>query len=120
MQFVRERSLLEAIASCLTELFSPQIMSERLRGMLAHYDYITPETMAYFDKRPPQAARDADFALDYVKRHARTPEQQQAVIDALSFKLRRAVDAARRALFRLCRARHDPARRLPPGAVTDA
>jgi pyrroloquinoline-quinone synthase len=87
VQFVRERSLLEAIASCLTELFSPQILSERLQGMLTHYDYITPAAMAYFDKRPPQAARDADFALDYVKRNARTPEQQQSVIDALSFKL---------------------------------
>ncbi len=87
VRFVRERTLLEAIASCLTELFSPQILSERLRGMLAHYDYITPEAMAYFDKRPPQAARDADFALDYVKREARTPDQQQAVLDALSFKL---------------------------------
>jgi pyrroloquinoline quinone biosynthesis protein D len=87
IRFVRERSLLEAVASCLTELFSPQIISERLSGMLRHYDYITPETMAYFQKRPPQAARDADFALEYVKREARTPERQQAVIDALSFKL---------------------------------
>ena len=35
--------------------------------MLANYDFVTPEALAYFDKRPPQAARDADFALDYVK-----------------------------------------------------
>ncbi len=87
VQFVRERTLLEAIASCLTELFSPQILSERLQGMLAHYDYVTPAAMAYFDQRPAQAARDAGFALDYIKRHARTAEQQQAVIEALSFKL---------------------------------
>ncbi|MDE2580896.1 MAG: pyrroloquinoline-quinone synthase PqqC [Rhodospirillales bacterium] len=87
VHFVRDRSLLEAVASALTELFSPQIISERLAGMLANYDYVTPETMAYFQKRPPQAQRDADFVLDYVKTHARTPEQQQAVIGALSFKL---------------------------------
>ncbi|MGH7153202.1 MAG: pyrroloquinoline-quinone synthase PqqC, partial [Acetobacteraceae bacterium] len=62
------------------------IITERLEGMLAHYDYITPETMAYFQKRPPQAQRDADYVLDYVRTHARTPEQQQAVLDALSFK----------------------------------
>ncbi|CAH2605045.1 Pyrroloquinoline-quinone synthase [Rhodovastum atsumiense] len=86
VHFVRERSLLEAVASCLTEMFSPQIISERMEGMLAHYDYITPETLSYFAKRPPQARRDAHFALDYVKRHARTPEQQQAVIDTLTFK----------------------------------
>ena len=47
-------------------------------GMLANYAFVTRETLSYFDKRPPQAERDADFALDYVKRNARTPEQQQA------------------------------------------
>ncbi len=87
VRFVRERSLLEAVASALTELFSPNIIGERMAGMLANYDYITAETLAYFDKRPPQAARDATFALDYVQRHARTPEQQGQVIGALSFKL---------------------------------
>jgi pyrroloquinoline-quinone synthase len=87
VHFVRERSLLEAVASCLTELFSPQIISERMSGMLANYPYVTRETLAYFDKRPPQASRDAQFALDYVKTNAKTPEQQQAVLGALSFKL---------------------------------
>jgi coenzyme PQQ biosynthesis protein C len=86
VHFVRERTLLEAIASSLTELFSPQIITERLQGMLAHYEYVTPEILAYFDKRPPQAARDAEFALDYVRAHARTPEQQRAVLGALEFK----------------------------------
>jgi coenzyme PQQ biosynthesis protein C len=86
VHFVRERSLLEAIASALTELFSPQIINERLEGMLSHYNYVTSETMAYFQKRPPQAERDANYVLDYVKQNARTPEQQRAVLDALSFK----------------------------------
>ena len=86
IHFVRERSLLEAIASSLTEMFSPQIISERVSGMLAHYDYVTPETLAYFAARPPQAERDANFALDYVKREARTAEQQSAVLAALMFK----------------------------------
>ena len=57
-----------------------------MAGMLANYDFITRETLSYFDKRPPQAQRDADFALDYVKRHARTPQDQQAVLAALEFK----------------------------------
>ncbi len=35
VHFVRERSLLEAIASSLTEMFSPMIISERVAGMLA-------------------------------------------------------------------------------------
>ncbi len=86
VRFVREKTLLEAIASSLTEMFSPGIISERMAGMLANYDFITRETLSYFDKRPPQAQRDADFALNYVKQNARTPEQQQAVLAALEFK----------------------------------
>lgn len=86
VHYVRERSLLEAVASCLTEMFSPQIITERMAGMLANYKYVTPEILSYFDKRPPQAQRDATFALDYVKQHARTAEQQQAVLNTLIFK----------------------------------
>jgi coenzyme PQQ biosynthesis protein C len=86
VHFVRERTLLEAIASSLTELFAPAIIANRVAGMLANYDFITTQTLAYFDQRLTQAPRDADFALDYVKREARRPDQQQAVLDALIFK----------------------------------
>lgn len=86
VHFVREKTLLEAVASSLTEMFSPVIIRERMAGMLASYDFITRETLAYFDKRPPQAQRNAEFALTYVKQNARTPEQQQAVLGALEFK----------------------------------
>ncbi|MGC1094690.1 MAG: pyrroloquinoline-quinone synthase PqqC, partial [Pseudolabrys sp.] len=86
VRFVRDKTLLEAIASSLTEMFSPVIISERMAGMLENYDFVTRETLSYFDKRPPQAERDADFALNFVKRNARTPEQQQAVLAALEFK----------------------------------
>jgi coenzyme PQQ biosynthesis protein C len=86
VHFVREKSLLEAVASSLTELFSPQIIGERLDGMLKGYDFISADTLAYFVNRPPQAARDSDFALSYVKQHARTPQTQQAVFAALEFK----------------------------------
>jgi coenzyme PQQ biosynthesis protein C len=86
VRFVRERSLLEAIASSLTELFSPQIIGERVAGMLKGYDFVTRETLAYFEKRPPQAERDSGFALAYVKARALTPDAQQAVLAALEFK----------------------------------
>jgi coenzyme PQQ biosynthesis protein C len=86
VHFVRENSLLEAVASSLTEMFSPQIIGERVEGMLKNYDFVSPETLAYFSKRPPQAQRDANFALDYVKTHAKTREQQQCVLEALKFK----------------------------------
>lgn len=84
--FVRDRSILEAIASSLTELFSPTIIAERVSGMLAGYDFISEETLAYFGARLTQAPRDADFALAYVLEHARTAEQQRAATRALEFK----------------------------------
>jgi pyrroloquinoline-quinone synthase len=86
VNFVRERSVLEGIASSLTEMFSPTIISERVSGMLANYAWITQETLAYFTPRLTQAPRDVNFALGYVKAHARTPEQQQAALAALRFK----------------------------------
>lgn len=86
VHFVRERSLVEAIASSLTELFSPGIISERVAGMLAGYDFVSPGTLSYFENRLSQAPRDADLALDYVKRHATTSERQAAVLAALTFK----------------------------------
>ncbi len=84
--FVRDRTILEAVASSLTELFSPKIIAERVSGMLANYDWITEGTLAYFTPRLTQAPQDSDFALAYVQQHARTPAEQKAVLAALRFK----------------------------------
>ena len=86
VHFVRDRTLLEAVASSLTELFSPTIIAERVSGMLRNYDWITQDTLAYFTPRLTQAPKDSDWALAYVKQHADTPEKQQAVLAALRFK----------------------------------
>ena len=86
VRFVAEHTNLEAIASSLTELFAPAIHRERISGMLENYDFIGDEVMQYFRKRLTQAPRDVEFALGYVRREARTPEQRQAVVDALLFK----------------------------------
>ncbi|ULB08690.1 pyrroloquinoline-quinone synthase PqqC [Cereibacter azotoformans] len=86
VHFVRDQSPLEAIASCLTELFAPHIHAERISGMLAHYDFVNPTVMAYFQRRLSQAPRDADYALRYVREHARTPQERAAVCNALIFK----------------------------------
>lgn len=86
VQFVRERSVLEAVASSLTEMFSPDIISQRVAGMLRNYDFVSPETLAYFTPRLTQAPQDVAFALGYVKAEARTREQQEAVLAALRFK----------------------------------
>jgi coenzyme PQQ biosynthesis protein C len=86
VEFCRSRSPLEAVASSLTELFSPNIISERMSGMLANYDFVSKETLAYFSQRPPQAKRDSDWALDFVKTHAKTRAAQEQAIQALKFK----------------------------------
>ena len=86
VRFVREHTLLEAVASSLTELFAPTIHRERIAGMLENYDFISDDIMQYFRRRLDQATNDADFALGYVKRNAHTAEQQATVLDALRFK----------------------------------
>jgi pyrroloquinoline-quinone synthase len=86
VNFVRDRPILEGIASSLTEMFSPDIIADRVRGMLAGYSFITEETLAYFTPRLTQAPQDVDFALRYVKQHATTRAEQDAVLAALKFK----------------------------------
>ena len=86
VHFVRDKTPLEAIASSLTELFAPNLHEERISGMLQHYDFINPGVMTYFQRRLEQAPRDADFALQYVKANARTPQERQLVCNALIFK----------------------------------
>jgi coenzyme PQQ biosynthesis protein C len=86
VEFCRDRTPLEAVASSLTELFSPHIISERMSGMLANYDFVSKETLAYFSQRPPQAKRDANWALAFVKTHAKTRAEQEQAIKALQFK----------------------------------
>jgi pyrroloquinoline-quinone synthase len=86
VNFVRERTLVEAVASSLTELFAPAIHRERISGMLESYDFVGERAMQYFRRRLDQANRDADFALAFVKEHAQTPEAQAGAIAAVRFK----------------------------------
>ncbi len=84
--FVREQPITVAVASSLTELFAPRIHKERISGMLENYDFIDDKVMAYFKRRLTQAPRDADFALDYVLKNAKTREEQEDCVDAVRFK----------------------------------
>jgi pyrroloquinoline-quinone synthase len=86
VHFTRDRSLLEAVASSLTEMFAPKIIAERVDGMLAGYDFISKETLSYFGARLTQAPRDANFALRYCTAHATTRAEQDLCLKALEFK----------------------------------
>lgn len=84
--FVREQPLTIAVASSLTELFAPKIHKERISGMLENYDFIDDKVMAYFKRRLTQAPRDADFALQYILKNAKTRDEQEACVEAVRFK----------------------------------
>ena len=116
VNFVREKTLVEAVASSLTELFAPKIHKERISGMLENYDFISDEAMAYFSAAWTQAPDDAHFALDYVKRNARRRGAGRRPRCA-ALQVQRAVGAARCASLRLCRARAGPARRFRSGQI---
>ena len=84
--FTRTRPWVESVASSLTELFAPDLMAERLAAFERYYTWIDPDGLAYFRNRLHQAPRDSEHALEVVTEHCRTAAQQQAAIDALSFK----------------------------------
>jgi pyrroloquinoline-quinone synthase len=86
VRFVVEQPLVVAVASSLTELFAPSIHRERISGMLENYDFIDDHVLIYFKRRLAQAPRDSDFALDFVKKNARTRDEQDACIEAVRFK----------------------------------
>ncbi len=83
---VRERPLLEAVASSLTEFFSPDIMARRIAAWETHYPWVEPETLAYFRGRVLRAKEDSREAIDYVIANAKTRDEQERCIDALVTK----------------------------------
>jgi pyrroloquinoline-quinone synthase len=83
VQFVREASLLEAVASSLTELFAPALMSRRLDAWTRHYPWVGSEALTYFRMRVSRAGLDAKQALAFVLREATTRERQAACLRAL-------------------------------------
>ena len=85
LSLVRDSSLLIAVASSLTELFSRNLISLRMDQLRLHYPYLI-HGLSYFEGRLTQAPEDAAFALDYVATHATTRTEQEQVIWALERK----------------------------------
>lgn len=85
LALVRDHSLLVAVASSLTELFSRELITLRIDQLRLHYPYLNAG-LGYFVGRLTQAPEDAAFALDYVTAHAATPAEQSRVITALTRK----------------------------------
>jgi pyrroloquinoline-quinone synthase len=82
LNLARSRSLLEAVASSLTELFSRDLISFRMEKLREHYPWLSGG-LDYFVARLTQAPEDAHFAIQYVFEHAHTRAEQELAIQAL-------------------------------------
>ena len=80
---VRESPLPVAVASSLTEMFAPDLMSRRIASWEQHYPWVGREALGYFRSRVPRARRDGEEALAFVVAHARSRALQEACIGAL-------------------------------------
>jgi pyrroloquinoline-quinone synthase len=85
VDLVKNRSLLEAVASSLTELFSRDLITLRMDALRQHYPWLSGG-LEYFEVRLDQAPADAQFAFQFVAQHARTYEKQDKAIQALREK----------------------------------
>ena len=85
LNIVRSRSLLEAVASSLTELFSRDLISLRMEKLRQYYPWLTGG-LDYFEGRLTQAPEDAHYAVNYVYENAKTRSQQELAIQALRDK----------------------------------
>ena len=79
LNIVRSRSLLEAVASSLTELFSRDLISLRMDKLRQHYPWLSGG-LDYFEARLTQAPDDAKFAINYVYENAKTRAEQELAI----------------------------------------
>ncbi len=86
VSFVREHTLLEAVASSLTEFFAPDIMRARVAAWEKHYPWIDTSVLDYFRNRPEKATRDSGDALAFVLAHAKSPTDEDACVAALETK----------------------------------
>jgi len=85
LNLVRNRPLLEAVSSSLTELFSRDLISLRMDRLREHYPWLSGG-LDYFEARLHQAPEDAQFALNYAFENAHTRSEQETVIQALRDK----------------------------------
>ncbi|HEU4733474.1 MAG TPA: pyrroloquinoline-quinone synthase PqqC [Kofleriaceae bacterium] len=83
VHFVRDASLVEAVASSLTEFFAPDLMVKRIAAWEKHYPWVERSGLDYFRSRVRQGRRDSEQAIGFVLEHARTAELQQRCIAAL-------------------------------------
>ncbi len=83
VQLVQGVSLVEAVASSLTESFAPDLMSRRIAAWESHYPWVRAEVLEYFRTRVPRARRDAEQAIEFVCNNATSYDLQKKCVAAL-------------------------------------
>jgi pyrroloquinoline-quinone synthase len=83
VEMVRQRPLVEAVASSLTEFFAPDLMSRRIAAWEKHYPWVSSDVLAYFRSRVTRARHDSEEAVAFVVRNATTRGTQERCVDAL-------------------------------------
>jgi pyrroloquinoline-quinone synthase len=83
VELVRGSPLVVAVASSLTEMFAPDIMSKRIAAWAEHYPWVGAEALAYFKVRVTRAARDGEEGLAFVVDNADSRALQEACVGAL-------------------------------------
>ena len=86
VNFCRNESWYEAVASSLTELFAPDLISRRIDVFEKYYPWIKSEGLVYFQNRLTQAPADCDHALKLVLKNGTNREMQIKAVNALNFK----------------------------------
>ena len=79
----RESPLVVAVASSLTEMFAPDLMSKRIAAWEQHYPWVGAEALAYFRSRVPRARRDGEEGLAFVVAQASSRPLQEMCVAAL-------------------------------------
>ena len=83
VQLVQRVSLVEAVASSLTESFAPDLMSRRIEAWEKHYPWVRADVLEYFRTRVTRARRDSEQAIDFVCRNATSYDLQERCVAAL-------------------------------------
>jgi pyrroloquinoline-quinone synthase len=86
VSLVQGATLVEAVASSLTEVLAPDLMQRRIQAFERHYPWIPSSALDYFRSRVPRARSDGEFGLAFVLEHARSRADQDRCVQALVTK----------------------------------
>jgi pyrroloquinoline-quinone synthase len=75
-----------AVASSLTELFAPDLMSTRIKAFEQYYTWVPPWGLDYFRSRVTRARTDSEEGMELTLLYCNTPDLQEQAVKALQTK----------------------------------